>query len=91
MGAAGGDGAVRESQHVREPVGRLRRWSFSGIHVVEPAVFDLGERMARFPIRTLYLDCARRGFRVQAVDVTAYEWLDVGTPERLAEAEVRAW
>ena len=87
----GSDGAVRESQQVREPIGRLRRWAFSGIHVVEPAVFDLGEQLGRFPIRTLYLDCARRGFRVQAVDVTAYEWLDVGTPERLAEAEARAW
>jgi len=87
----GSDGAVRESQQVREPVGRLRRWSFSGIQVVEPAVFDLCERMGRFPIRTLYLDLARRGFRVQAVDVTAYEWLDVGTPVRLAEAEAREW
>ncbi|MCX6027003.1 MAG: hypothetical protein NTY23_12230, partial [Chloroflexi bacterium] len=60
-----------------------------GIHVVEPAVFDLCELMGRFSIRTLYLDLARRGFRVQAVDVTAYEWLDVGTHERLAEAEAR--
>jgi len=87
----GSDRGVRDSQQVREPVGRLRRWSFSGIHVVEPAVFDLCDRTGRFPIRTLYLDLARRGFRVQAVDVTAHEWLDVGTPERLAEAEARAW
>ena len=83
----GSDGVVRESQQVREPVGALRRWSFSGIQVVEPAVFDLCSLTGRFPIRTLYLDLARRGFRVQAVDVTAYEWLDVGTPERLAEAD----
>ena len=85
----GSDGAVRESQQVRAPVGPLRRWSFSGIQVVEPAVLDLCELMGRFPIRTLYLDLVRRGFRVQAVDVTAYEWLDVGTTARLAEAEAR--
>ena len=87
----GRDGVVRESQEVRAPVGPLRRWSFSGIHVVEPAVFELCDRTGRFSIRTLYLDLAWRGFRVQAVDVTAYEWLDVGTPERLAEAERQDW
>jgi len=80
---------VRESQQVRAPVGQLRRWSFSGIHVVEPAVFDLCELMGRFSKRALYRDVVRRGFRVQAVDVTAYEWLEVGTPARLAEAEAR--
>jgi NDP-sugar pyrophosphorylase family protein len=85
----GSDGAVRESQQVRAPVGQLRRWSFSGIQVVEPAVFDLTDRAGRFPIRALYLDLARRGFRVQAVDVTVYEWLDVGTAARLAEAGTR--
>jgi len=85
------DGEVRESQQVRAPVGQLRRWSFSGIHVIEPAVFDLCELMGRFSIRALYLDLARRGFRVHAVDVTAYEWLEVGTTARLAEAEALAW
>ena len=85
----GSDGAVRESQQLRAPVGQLRRWSFSGIHVVEPAVFDLCELTGRFSIRALYLDLARRGFRVHAEDVTAYEWLEVGTQARLAEAEAR--
>ena len=85
----GSDGAVRGSHRVRDPVGPLRRWSFSGIHVVEPAVFDLTDRTGRFPIRTLYLDLAKRGYRILPVDVSAHEWLDVGTHARLAEAEAR--
>jgi MurNAc alpha-1-phosphate uridylyltransferase len=83
----GSDGAVRESRHVREPVGPLRHWSFAGIQVVEPAVFNLSDWKGRFPIRALYLDLAHRGHRILPVDVSAHEWLDVGTPERLAEAE----
>jgi NDP-sugar pyrophosphorylase family protein len=85
----GREGTVRESHQVREPVGAVRRWSFSGIHVVEPAVLDLTSRTGRFSIRALYLDLARRGYRIQPVDVSAHEWLDVGTHERLAEAEAR--
>jgi NDP-sugar pyrophosphorylase family protein len=87
----GRDGVVRELEEARAPVGPLRRWSFSGIHVVEPIVFDLCEQLGRFPIRTLYLDLARRGFTVQAVDVSAYAWLDAGTPQRLEEAERQDW
>lgn len=82
----GPDGAVVGSQRVREPVGALGRWSFSGIHVVEPEIFGLAERTGRFSIVSWYLDLARRGYRVQAVDMSAYRWLDVGTPERLAQA-----
>jgi NDP-sugar pyrophosphorylase family protein len=82
----GPDGTVRESQRVREPVGPLRRWAFTGVHALEPAIFGLAERTGRFSIVTWYLDLARRGFRVQPVDMSAYQWTDVGTPERLAEA-----
>jgi len=85
----GRDGVLHESHMVRETIGPVCRWSFSGIHVVEPAVFDLCHRTGRFSIRTLYLELAQRGYRVQPVDVSGHEWLDVGTPERLAEAEAR--
>jgi len=87
----GSDGEVRESQRVREVVGELRRWSFAGIHVVEPALLDLSGCTGRFSIRTLYLELAQRGYRILPVDVSAHEWLDVGTPARLAEAEARSW
>lgn len=85
----GPGGQVTESERVRERVGAERRWSFAGIHVVEPAILELCERTGRFSIRTLYLDLARQGHRIQPLDVTASEWFEAGTPERLAEAEAR--
>ena len=78
----------------RDQRGALRELAFSGIHVIEPAllkprapeIMDLV-----FPIRDTYLDLASRGYIIQSVDVSAYEWHDIGTPERLREAEKRAW
>jgi MurNAc alpha-1-phosphate uridylyltransferase len=84
------DGAVLASHRVRTSSGALSRWSFTGIHVLEPIVFDLAERTGRFSIVTWYLDLAQRGYTILPIDVTTHEWLDVGTPERLAEAEARA-
>ena len=81
------DGVERGAERVREPVGPLRGWAFAGIHVVEPAIFGLTDRSGVFPIRSLYLDLAERGFRIRPADVTAHAWMDVGTHERLAEAE----
>jgi NDP-sugar pyrophosphorylase family protein len=85
----GVDGSVLAADRVREPIGQFRRWSFTGIHVLEPTVFDLAERTGRFSIVTWYLDLARRGYAILPFDASAWEWMDVGTHERLAEAEAR--
>ena len=79
-------GAVKESKEVRAPVGELRRFSFTGIHVVEPSIFQLSDRRGSFSIITLYLDLAAHGNIVAPVDVSDHPWIDIGTPERLAEA-----
>lgn len=79
-------GAVTESRQVREAVGETRRFSFTGIHVVEPSVFQLTHRSGRFSIITLYLELAAQGNVIRPVDVSAHQWIDIGTPDRLAEA-----
>lgn len=81
------DNTAVASQRVREPVGSVRRWSFTGIHALEPSIFGLAERTGTFSIINWYLDLAQRGYTVQPVDMSAYQWLDVGTAERLVEAE----
>jgi NDP-sugar pyrophosphorylase family protein len=81
------DGTVLHSRLVREPIGALSRNSFTGIHVIEPALLDLAERTGSFPIVSWYLDLAQRGYVILPVDVTGHTWIDVGTPERLAEAD----
>ncbi|MBE0591156.1 MAG: NTP transferase domain-containing protein, partial [Gemmatimonadales bacterium] len=55
----GSDGAVLGSERVRDAAGPLTRWSFTGIHVIEPAMLDLCERTGVFSIITWYLDLAR--------------------------------
>jgi MurNAc alpha-1-phosphate uridylyltransferase len=84
-------GAVLGSERAREPVGTLRRWSFTGIHAVEPAMLGLSSRAGRFSIITWYLDLARQGYAILPFDASAYPWLDVGNPARLAEAESGSW
>ena len=83
-----GAGGLRR---VRESVGAVRDFAFAGIHVVEPGVLDLAERTGVFPIREWYLDLAARGYRILPADVSAHAWQDVGTPERLREAEAGSW
>ena len=83
--AAGG------SRRVREPAGPVRDFAFAGIHVVEPEMLELAERTGTFPIVELYLDLAARGYRIEPADISAHAWQDVGTPERLREAERGSW
>lgn len=71
----------------REPKGPVRALAFSGIHVIEPALLKQIGRTGTFPIRDVYLDLAGRGYVIRPTDVSAHAWLDVGTPERLREAE----
>jgi NDP-sugar pyrophosphorylase family protein len=83
----GSDRAPEGARRVREPVGEVRRLSFTGIHVVEPHIFQLTPRRGTFSIITLYLELAAAGYRILPADVSRHPWIDVGTPERLAEAE----
>ncbi len=85
------DGSVREAIETRAPAGAVTPWGFCGIHVVEPALFDLPHPAGRFPMAAWYLELARHGWRVAPFDASAHAWLDVGTPERLAEAEQGGW
>ncbi len=88
----GPDGTVRSALESRAPTGPVTPWGFAGVHVVEPAILDLPhpERRA-FRLAEWYLDLSRRGWRIAPADVSACAWLDVGTPERLAEAERGDW
>jgi NDP-sugar pyrophosphorylase family protein len=79
-------GAVIGSERVREPAGPITRWSFTGIHIIDPAMLRHCSRTGVFSIIAWYLDLARQGYVIQAADVSGCEWIDVGTPARLEEA-----
>lgn len=86
----GSDGAVLGSERAREPVGPVRAWAFTGIHAIEPVVLDLARWAGAFSIVRWYLDLVQQGYTIRPYDASHYEWIDVGTPERLAEADALA-
>jgi len=86
---SGSGRAVEGSRQVREPVGQVRKLSFTGIHVIDPKIFALSGRTGTFSIITLYLELAATGYRILPIDVSSHDWIDVGTPARLEEAEAR--
>jgi NDP-sugar pyrophosphorylase family protein len=85
------DGSALEARRARASVGREWDRAFAGIHVVEPAILGHTDRTGVFSLHDLYLDAVARGFRVEPADVSAFAWQDVGTPERLREAEAGDW
>jgi N-acetyl-alpha-D-muramate 1-phosphate uridylyltransferase len=78
-----------DERRVREPRGSVRAFGFTGIHVIAPVLLQQIRRTGTFPIRDVYLDLAEAGEVIRPYDVTASRWLDVGTPERLREAELQ--
>jgi MurNAc alpha-1-phosphate uridylyltransferase len=81
--------ALDGKRQVRDSVGVVQGVSFSGIHVIEPNIFNLSKRTGSFSIVTLYLELAREGWEIKPVDVTGQPWFDIGTPARLEQ--VRSW
>jgi len=82
----GSDRAPEGRRQVRDSVGDIKRWSFTGIHVVDPVIFGLSDRTGSFSIITLYLELVAAGWVIKPIDVSEEEWFDIGTPERLEEA-----
>jgi len=85
------DGSALESRRVRASLGTEFDRAFAGIHVVEPAILAHSGRTGVFSLNDLYLDAVAAGFRVEPADVSAFAWQDVGTPERLRQAEAGDW
>lgn len=71
---------------VRDPVGPLQRWDFAGIHVIEPRIFGLIEERDAFSIIDVYLRLSKAGTAIRPFPFDGI-WLDIGTPERLGEAD----
>jgi MurNAc alpha-1-phosphate uridylyltransferase len=78
-----GDFVLRDGRIVEEPGERL---TFSGVGVYRPGLFD-GCQDGIFKLAPL-LRAASRAGRVGG-EVHDGEWLDIGTPERLAELDRR--
>ena len=67
----------------------VSQFAFAGVHVMSPEILSLMTERGTFSIIEVYLRLAGQGHRIEAYDMGACTWLDIGTPERLAKA--RAW
>lgn len=78
-----------EERLMREPQGEARRLDFCGVHVVSPRLLALvrAEPEEKFSVMDLYLRLAKAGERIEAFAGRGHTCHDIGTPERLAEAE----
>jgi NDP-sugar pyrophosphorylase family protein len=61
-------------------------FAFAGIHVISPALFDLITETGAFSIIDLYLRLASHGRAIAKYDIGGARWLEIGSPERLADA-----
>ena len=78
--------STEEFRWVNGAVENASAYSFSGIHVIEPSIFNMMPTSGIFSIIDIYLQCAESNLIV-GYDHTGDRIIDVGKPESIAEAE----
>jgi NDP-sugar pyrophosphorylase family protein len=74
----------------RLPVPDVERLAFTGIHVIDPGIFSKMTETGVFPITQTYLRLAGREERIVAQRADGRYWQDIGSPEKLEAARIRA-
>ncbi|MBI2000926.1 MAG: nucleotidyltransferase family protein [candidate division NC10 bacterium] len=74
----------------RGPRSGVERLAFTGIHVIDPAIFPRMTETGAFPITRTYLRLAGEGERIVACRADGRYWQDIGSPEKLEAARKRA-
>ena len=89
-------GWINKSTGETRPAGFVHReglheLAFGGIHVISPSIFkpleEYSQGQAKFSITPFYVDECRAHLINGYVQNTPYNWLDVGKPETLTQAE----
>lgn len=74
-----------EEKRARDGAG-LREKAFSGIHIIDPQIFNLIGRVGKFSIVDVYLELAS-SMIIRGFDHTGSKLIDVGKPDSVGEAE----
>lgn len=72
-------------ERMARPNADLQQKAFSGIHVIDPAIFDLIRLKGKFSMVDLYLDLAATQL-IRGFDHSNSKLIDVGKPESAIEA-----
>lgn len=75
-----------ELKIVRPKALNLRRFAFSGIHIINPVIFDHMSEEGRFSIVDTYLRLAA-DYKIIGFEHNPVNWVDMGKPEELFKAE----
>jgi len=60
--------------------------AFSGIHIIDPAIFELMQQEGKFSMVDVYLDLMKTN-RINSFDHTGGVLIDVGKPDSVEKAE----
>jgi len=69
-----------------DQTGALIQKAFSGIHIIEPAIFPLMRQEGKFSMVDVYLDLAATQ-KIRGFDHSRSRLIDVGKPESVGQAE----
>ena len=76
-----------QERMARSPAGPLTPLSFMGIQVISPALQDSLTLSPPFSLVDAYLEAAGQGQPIRAHRADEAKWADLGSPERLKQAE----
>lgn len=79
--------ATGQERMARSPDGPLTPLSFMGIQVLSPALLERLTLSPPFSLVDAYLEVASQGLPVRAFRADEARWADLGSPERLKQAE----
>jgi NDP-sugar pyrophosphorylase family protein len=82
-----GEERITRPAEARPDVAPLVQWAFSGIHVIDPAMFDHIGREGKFSIIDVYLDLAGLHI-IRGWDHTLTRFIDVGKPASASAAAI---
>jgi N-acetyl-alpha-D-muramate 1-phosphate uridylyltransferase len=74
-----------EVKMVRREVQNPKRLAFSGIHIIDPMIFNLMHQSGKFSIVDTYLELAA-SYRISGFEHKPENWVDMGKPEELLKA-----
>jgi len=76
-----------DEPELARPAPNLQALAFCGIHVISPGIFQLMSEQGAFPIIPTYLRLAAQRETIAGFRADEYYWRDVGTPQKLKQAE----
>jgi len=75
-----------EVKMARQGIGKLARSAFSGIHIIDPAIFSFMHQKGKFSIVDTYLELAATK-KIIGFEHNPENWVDMGKPDELLKAE----